>query len=397
MTAALDLARTPLPPRARAAARLAVLDVTEFYGDESGGVRTYLDRKAAYVARRPWLRHAVIVPGPHDALDDRDGSRLYRLGGPRVPMRPPYRFMLALRQPRRIVEHERPDVVEIGSPGLVPWVVRFATRHADTPLVHYWHSHYPRMIGGPAWSYARCLDRRFDVTIGASAYVVRELAAAGIDRVVRIPLGVDVACFHPMRRAHADATRDRLGLPRDVPIALYVGRFAREKRLDVLLRAWPAVRRRTGARLVLLGAGPERHALAPLADAAGAIWRPFEHDRARLADVVAASDLAVTASPIETFGLTVLEALASATPVLAPDHGGAAELVDRSGGGALFEAGRADALADAAVALLERSDDARRSLGMRGRAHAEREHAWEHVLDRLFALYAEVAEERWRR
>lgn len=412
--ARFDLARAVLRPVQRPEAGCTVLDVTEFFGEASGGVRTYLERKADYVATRPELRQVVIVPGRHDAVDEGEGVRVYRLAGPRVPMRPPYRFLLALRQPRRVTEHERPDVVEVGSPGLVPWVVRHATRRLGTPLVHFWHSHYPqqlagltpagragglgRLRGALAWEYARRLDRAFALTFVASDYAARELAAAGVDRVAQVPLGVDLVRFHPGRRGHGVRTRARAGLPHGMPLALYVGRLAAEKQLDVLLRAWPAVRRRTGAHLVLVGDGSERARLAALPGVAGApwlTWLPFEHDRARLADLTAAADLCVAPGPIETFGLAALEALASGTPVLAADTGGAGELVDRASAGARFAAGDPEALADAAVALLEGGAVALHALGRAGRAYAEQHHAWDAVFARLFAHYAEVAAGRW--
>jgi alpha-1,6-mannosyltransferase len=424
--APLDLARTALPPVLRPGAGLVVLDVTEFYGETSGGVRTYLDRKAAYVAAHPALRQVVVVPGARDAVGDGDGVRCYQLRGARVPMRPPYRFMLALRQPRRIVEHERPHVVEIGSPGLVPWIVRFATERMrggpergahgarGVPLVHFWHSHYPRQLGGShragagrvaedgvvgrlAWRYARAIDRLFDVTVVASTFVARELAAAGIDRVARVPLGVDLAHFHPRRRAHAPVTRAAYGLPLGLPIGLYVGRFAADKRIDVVLDAWRVVRQRTGAALVLVGGGPEEARLRAHPEAARATWLPFERDRERLADLMAAVDVQVAPGPLETFGLAVLEGMASGTPVVAVDAGAAAELVARSGGGRCFAPGDAASLADAVVAVLDGGAAGLHALGRAARAHAEREHAWETVFDALFGLHAAVAHGAWAR
>lgn len=397
--AQLNLAHTPLPPRMRPAATLTVCDVTEFYGHTSGGVRTYLDRKAAYVARHPWLRQVIMVPGAADAIDEAEGTRWYALHGPQVPMQPPYRFMLALRQPRRIIEHERPHVVEIGSPGLVPWVVRHATRNATTPLVHFWHSHYPRQFGGRigdrawaqlTWRYAREIDRLFARTLVASAYAGRELASAGIDRVTHVPLGVDLERFHPARRVRSSMIRASFGLPANEPLAVYVGRMAREKQIDVVLRAWPQVRHRTGARLVLVGDGPDRARLTPLAEASHAIWLPFVKDRSRVADIMAAADILVAPSPIETFGLAALEAMACGTPVLAAHEGGAGELVLRSGGGATFAPGDAQSLRDAAVALFDHDVHGLYALGQAARRFAEREHDWDHVFDRLFTVYADI-------
>src|SRR5207245_664188 len=76
-------------------------------------------------------------------------------------------------------------------------------------------------------------------TIVSSQFVADDLRRAGIDRVTRIPLGVDLVHYHPGRREKREEVRERYGLP-DTPVAGFVGRFSAEKELDVLLDAWPA-------------------------------------------------------------------------------------------------------------------------------------------------------------
>ena len=95
--ASLDISRLELPPRLRPGAELGVLDITEFFGETTGGVRTYLLQKARYVQRRPELRQAIVVPGARDEILEASGVRCYRLHGPSVPTQKPYRFMLATR------------------------------------------------------------------------------------------------------------------------------------------------------------------------------------------------------------------------------------------------------------------------------------------------------------
>jgi alpha-1,6-mannosyltransferase len=191
---ATDLGHDRLPPPLRPGATLGILDITEFFGETSGGVRTYLMEKAAYVERRPELRQVLVVPSGTDAITEVPGVRCYRMRGPRVPTQHPYRFMLATRSNRRIVEHEQPDVIEVGSPGLVPWIIRSVAARRGIPLVHFFHSNYPALAGRGlprklATRYARALDRLFVATIVASTTVAEDLRRAGIDRVVRIPLG----------------------------------------------------------------------------------------------------------------------------------------------------------------------------------------------------------------
>jgi alpha-1,6-mannosyltransferase len=167
-------------------------------------------------------------------------------------------------------------------------------------------------------------------------------------------------------------------------VALFVGRIAREKELDLLLASWPAVQRRTGSRLILVGDGPSRRRLQSRPGSKQFLWLPFEGDRERLADLMAAVDLYVAPCSLETFGLSALEALASGTPVLSADRGGVAETVSRSGAGALFASGDPAALAEVAVRMFTGDLD---QLGIRGRAYVEAHHGWDQVFDRLFSVY----------
>ena len=398
--ASLDISRLALPPRLRPGAELGVLDITEFFGETTGGVRTYLLQKARYVQRRASLRQTIVVPGARDEILEASGVRCYRLHGPAVPTQKPYRFMLATRSTSRIVAHERPDLIEVGSTWFAPWLVHLATRRMDVPAVWFYHSNVPRVIApwpetagavrrsaaGLAWKYFRRLGRMVRATLAPSDFVARELERVGIERVVRVALGVDLERFHPDRRLHAAATRARHGLP-DGPLAMYVGRLASEKEVDLLLTAWRQVERRTGARLAIVGDGPSRRRLHRLAGSDRIFWLPFQQDRDQLADLLAAVDLAVAPCSIETFGLSAIEALASGTPLLSADRGGVAETVARSAAGATFASGDAGDLAEQAERLL-RGDLA--ALGARGRRHAEAHHGWDAVLDRIFDVYRSI-------
>ena len=254
-SADFDLAQSVLPEKRRADADLGVLDITKWFGETSGGVRTYLLQKARYVEARPSLRHVLVIPGARDAITAGNGVRCYRLRGPRIPTQHPYRFLLATRSIRRIIEHERPDVIEVGSPFLVPWITRRAARRYNVPLVMFFHSNFPRAVcatperagavrrraAGALWRYVRRLNKEFEATIVASKFMAEDLEHHGAERVVQIPLGVDLDHFHPSRKAVAAAARARAGLPADTPVVAFVGRFSNEKEVPVYpIRAWAA-------------------------------------------------------------------------------------------------------------------------------------------------------------
>jgi alpha-1,6-mannosyltransferase len=133
--------------------------------------------------------------------------------------------MLATESTSRIVAHERPDLIEVGSAWCAPWLIRLATRRLDVPTVWFYHSNFPRIIAprpesagrlrrgasSAAWWYVRRLGRLVDTTIAPSESVARQLREAGLEKVVCVPLGVDLARFNPARRGHAMQTRSRFG------------------------------------------------------------------------------------------------------------------------------------------------------------------------------------------
>ncbi|MEP6781014.1 MAG: glycosyltransferase, partial [Gemmatimonadaceae bacterium] len=324
--ARVDIGHDVLPPPLRPDASLGVFDVTEWFGDTSGGIRTYLLQKALYVTARPWLRHILAVPGARDSITEGDGVRMYRLQGPPMPRQKPYRFMLSTRSIAKIVRHEKPSIIEVGSPFIVPWIMRRASRDLDIPMVCFYHSNLPRLFAPRdgrnsltrravyrgAWRYMRRLDRLFPLTIVTSDYSANDLASEGITRIARVPLGVDLETFHPDNRNISAETRAQFGIP-EGPVAGFVGRFASEKELGMVLNAWSAVEKKCGARLVLVGTGPLEPTLRSHPYAPRVTFVPFQSDRETLARLLASFDIYVSPGRIETFGLSSLEALASGT------------------------------------------------------------------------------------
>ena len=387
----------PLPPILRPGASLAVLDISEYYSEGSGGVRTYLDAKGRFVQSVSNLRRTLIVPGARDGIAEAPGDRQYRLRGPAIPFHS-YRLMLATRSVARIIAHERPDIVEIGSAYLVPWAVSRARRRHPALVAWFYHSNLPRLIapdlvraGAPramlvhaAGRYVNQLGQRADVTLAASDFAAAELARWGVERVERVTLGVDAEHFTPLRRERAASVRAALGIPPGVPMVGFIGRLAAEKQVDMLLHAWPRVARASGAVLVIVGNGPQRARLATLAAGQQVIMLPHEADRDRVADLLAALDLYVSPAPFETFGLAVCEALASGVPVVSVDHGAAAELVRASGVGGLAPLGDARALSEAILAALAAD---RTAQGPRARAYVEAQQTWDVAFRQLFDLY----------
>lgn len=146
--------------------------------------------------------------------------------------------------------------------------------------------------------------------------------AAGITAAWHVvPNGVDLDAFRPAGAEGSARARHRLGLD-DSPTVVCVGRLSRQKGQDLLLDVWPTVRRAVrGARLELVGDGPDRAALA----ARGLPGVSFHGRRDDVADWYAAADVVVFPSRWEGMSLAVLEALACGASVVAADVTGVRE------------------------------------------------------------------------
>lgn len=162
-----------------------------------------------------------------------------------------------------------------------------------------------------------------------------------------VPPGVDLNSFVPGDRHEA---RDRLDLPVEGNVTVAVRRLVPRMGLDVLLRAWAQSGANEARTLVIVGQGPERENLEILAaslDINESVRFLGRVDDQTLLSCYQAADLVVVPSvALEGFGLTVLEALACGTPVIATSSGGLPEVVTPIDPTLVVPPGDAGALAD---------------------------------------------------
>jgi 1,2-diacylglycerol 3-alpha-glucosyltransferase len=163
----------------------------------------------------------------------------------------------------------------------------------------------------------RWLTERYDLTTAPSAGTVDVLRGLGVNRPIEVvPFGVERP-HRPGRRL----SRDDLGLGSEVPVAVFVGRMAREKNVGFLLQclAEPTL---AHAHLLLVGDGSERDDLEAAAQALGVAQRAHFVGAVPPADVPAYLSLAdffVTASEVEMLPVALLEGLAAGLPVVGRD------------------------------------------------------------------------------
>jgi alpha-1,6-mannosyltransferase len=399
---------------------LKICDLTQFYSPVSGGVKRYVSEKVRYLREHTVDdEHILIIPGEADGVEVGERSRVYTIASPLISRTSRYRVLLRLGEIERVLERERPDVIECGDPYQVAWKAIHSGGALGIPVVGFYHSHFPeaylrsaqKFLGATATEflldfsrrYVRALYNRFALTLVPSPALGEVLTRCGVTNVAQTDLGVDTTIFHP-DDADVARTRERLNVAPGTRLLMYAGRLAPEKNTRTLCEAFLGVERSAPGRfhLLVVGDGHERAPLAQLARdlggdqtlatppqvASALSWVPYCADSTQLADYYRAADLFVHPGVQETFGLVTLEAQACGTPVV----GIRGSYMDR-----IIHSGQShwaaeNSPASLAAAILETAGHppalSRAELGgqIAGR------YSWARVFTRLFDLYRDVME-----
>ena len=337
---------------------------SECYTPVANGVVTSI------VTLRETLRawgHTVYVFAPGAPRpDDVDVFRLPELPFPRHP------FHLARPFPHLPVDFASLDidVIHCQHPFTIGRLGAETAKRHGLPLVYTAHSLYDQMaassksrfvrkVGQPAVrGFVRRFCARADAVIVPSRNTRDALIADGVHAAFSvIPTGVPCLRAAPEGRTRV---RQRLDLPDNAPLLLYLGRLGPEKRVDMLLRMVVALRDRdlpaplNGFRLAIVGDGQCRNLLEELAAELSVQDRVVftgTQPHADIADWYAAADVFTLASPAETQGLVLIEAMQMNVPCVAVNQGGPIEIIADGQTGRLVEFD-AYALADAVEDLL---------------------------------------------
>ncbi|GAA4713102.1 glycosyltransferase family 1 protein [Pseudonocardia yuanmonensis] len=316
---------------------MRIVQLANFYGPRSGGLRTALDALGTgYAARGHEV--VLVVPGPR-AEDRRlpGGTRRITVPAPRIPGTGGYRAVDPWRV-QRLLDRLRPHALEVSDRltlrGLGTWAAR-----RGIPSVVISHERLDRLLHqfllpeGAARRAADLANARmaaaYDTVVCTTGFARAEFERIGARNVRQVPLGVDLATFSPQR--HDPALRARLGGGADA-LLVHCGRLSPEKHpersVDTVAALCDAGHR---VRLVVAGDGPRRSALERRAAGLPVSFLGFVPDRARLATLLASADVSLAPGPHETFGLSALESLASGTPVVVSRSSALPEIVGDPG------------------------------------------------------------------
>jgi glycosyltransferase involved in cell wall biosynthesis len=298
---------------------------------------------------------------------------------------------------RRLIRDRRIDIVHAHDykTNLLVWLLHRLKGVPVLATAHGWTGHSPRERH-VYYPLDKWLLARLPYVVAVSTDIRNELLSRGADpaRVEVILNGIDHRAFRREREREA-AARGKLGITRGEVVVGSVGRLEPQKRFDLLIDAFAALRRyRPELRLRIAGDGSLRGALQQQIDRAGL------SDDARLSghveDVAGfhhGLDLFVQSSDYEGTPNAVLEAMAFETPLVATSAGGTAELVEHGIHGAVIPPGNVDTLTGAmAAALDDRAGCERRAQAARRRI--ETDLSFETRMRKLERLYERLVQVR---
>lgn len=383
-----------LRPLSVPARPLRVAVVTETYPPEINGVALTIRHMVQALCRRG---HRVQLIRPRQGQNDvpavEPNLEQLLLRGVAIPRYQNLQMGLpAGSELKRAWSEIRPDVVHIVTEGPLGWSALAVARKLRLPVVSDFHTNfhsYTRHYGAgwlsrPIGAYLRHFHNRTRLTLVPDEGLRHELESQGYKNLAVVGRGVDIGLFNPARRS--SELRRSWGVAEQDLVAIYVGRLAPEKNLDVVVEAFNALRaKQFRAKLVWVGDGPQRQMLQhrnPSHIFAG--MRTGES----LAAHYASADVFLFPSLTETFGNVTLEAMASGLAVIAYNYAAARERIRHGENGLLAEFDNVVQFR-AQAARLAAQPGMIAALGNNARLSVE-SLAWEHICQRFEQVLLDV-------
>jgi alpha-1,6-mannosyltransferase len=370
---------------------ITLIDCNNFWSPSGGGVRRYHLQKLEWFASRNDVFYVFVM---HDSKTwtevINDTTIIEHIKVFKIPGNWQYRFLTRAKPLKKIFEKYRPDVVETGSPYIMPWLVDRALRQCHLNSVHigFWHADYPvtyiyrgvhklfpslaTRAERLAWAYSRKTHGTMDGVFASSDSVIAGLVKNGHHALYKVPLGVDSELFNPNKFDAKKQAMLKAGCDERLTL-FFPHRFSEEKGVRTLLKAYPLICKalKYPPAIVFVGTGPDLEKVEKAAqDYEHIHYLGFISDKQEMASWYASCELGLALSGWETFGLSIVEAMASGQALIGADRGAAREHILDSGCGLVIPPESPEALCSA---LLELSQTIRSiDYGVKARNYAQK-------------------------
>ena len=315
--------------------------VTETFKPEINGVAMTLGKIVDNLIKQC---HQVQVIRPKQSSLDLPANAPYLeehlVGGISIPF---YRQLkLGLPAKNKLIKlwrKNKPDIVHIATEGPLGWSALQAAKQLKIPTISSFHTNFHQysqhyglgLLTQPIQAYLKHFHNETLATLAPTQKLANELSTHGYRNVSVMARGVDTRQFNPAKRCAK--LRQNWGIKKQDVVVLYVGRLAKEKNIDLVIRAFAKIQAsKPTAKLVFVGEGPLQEQLSK--QCPQAIFAGSQRGES-LATHYASGDIFLFPSLTETFGNVVPEALASGLALVAYDYAAAAQLIRHTQNGML--------------------------------------------------------------
>lgn len=385
---------------------MKVLLVTDTYVPDVNGTAVFVYRLAQMMAG---AGHEVYVAAParsfrHERYSHQPNVTVFGVPSASIFNYAYFRAPTTLFSKKKLeafIKEVNPDIIHLQQHFMIGREVRGIARRLGIPtigtnhflpenLVHY----MPKVMHKPlsVFGFNQLLSVYGDLHVvttptATAAGVIEEIGFTS--KIIPISNGIDLKRFSPKNKG--DYLFKKYKIPRKKTI-LFVGRLDKEKRVDLVIRAFSLVREKVDAQLVLVGPGTQKLPLKKLVKKLGlekhVIFTGFVED-ADLPNVYRVGDVFVNAGIAELQCIAAMEALASGLPIVASDYQALPELVAVGKNGYLFHDDYSE-LANHLIKILQ--DDKLRAAMSKASLQVISKHSFEKTVETYTGLYKKTIE-----
>jgi len=390
--------------------RIVIVDFNNFWSPSGGGVRRYhLQRMKFYQIREDALLVFAMPDSKTYTEKISDSLIIEHIKAFRFPGHWEYRFIWKQSSILPVLQKYTPDVIEVGSPYILPAAIAKAAKKLKKKplLTGFWHADFPvtyvrryfekwgmlrfaKVMEKLAFAYARSSFKGYAKIQISSHEVLNRLGKNGFEknRLEWMPLGCDIEMFKPERRDESLTKSLKDGEPHR-PTIFFPHRFCDEKGLRLLLAAYPLISQalKMEPAILFAGTGPDLPRVQEAEKMFSHIrYVGFVKTTEEMARYYASCEIGFALSGWETFGLSILESMASGNCLVGASTGAAGEHIRESGAGILLKEHTPETLAHATMELISNNF---LEMRQKARAYAER-FSWDACFDRQLEMYKRV-------
>jgi len=287
----------------------------------------------------------------------------------------------------------KPDLIHVITPFTLGYMGYKYSKERNIPLVSSYHTNFVEYLRyyhlealeSFYWKYFRWFHHQCVLNLCPSKDTLQKLKTQGIKNLKIWDRGIDSSQFSPSYRS--DHFRKTYA-PKGERLLLYVGRISVEKEIECLMNASKELSAKNiNHKLMIVGDGPHLPALKRKKNP-NILFLGYKKGT-ELQEIYASSDLFLFASPTETYGNVILEAMASGLPVIAVNEGGIRENLHSNYNGFAVNRGDSKEMARQVTTLI--NDPTLYSRLRENALHYAESKSWDQVFKNLFLNYEKVA------